>query len=311
MNLIITGGLGHIGSYLIRYFADQDKISSITIVDSLITQRIASLFNLPTGMNYHFIEKDVRELQLSDLNLAGEDTVCIHLAAITDAAASFSISEELFKNNYESTLAVIKLCIENDFCLIFPSTTSVYGTQELLVAEDCLDLKPQSPYAECKLLEEKAIVDACNLGMKGVILRLGTIHGISPGIRFHTAVNKFCYLASTGKPLTVWRSAMKQMRPYLALSDASRAISHVIEKNIFDAEIYNVLTMNRTVEEIVKIIEKTKKVEIEYVENKIMNQLSYEVSSKKFVETGFSFNGDIVKDVSDTMRLFESLDHEF
>ena len=41
-----------------------------------------------------------------------------------------------------------------------------------------------------------------------------------------------------------------------------------------------------------------------------MNQLSYEVSSRKFEETGFQFRGNLQKDVSDTMKLLSGVYHE-
>ena len=48
--------------------------------------------------------------------------------------------------------------------------------------------------------------------MKFIILRFGTIYGVSSGMRFHTAVNKFCYQAAFNKPLTVWKTALNQKK---------------------------------------------------------------------------------------------------
>ena len=62
-----------------------------------------------------------------------------------------------------------------------------------------------------------------------MILRLGTIFGVSRGIRFHTAVNKFCLQSATNKPLTIWKTAMYQKRPYLDINDAIRCFSFIIK----------------------------------------------------------------------------------
>ena len=73
-----------------------------------------------------------------------------------------------------------------------------------IVDESCevKDLKPQSPYAETKLKEEKLIKDLVSSNqLKAIICRFGTIYGISPGMRFHTAVNKFCWQAAFGQSL--------------------------------------------------------------------------------------------------------------
>jgi nucleoside-diphosphate-sugar epimerase len=117
--------------------------------------------------------------------------------------------------------------------LIFPSTTSVYGSQADEVDEDCLisDLKPQSPYAEVKL---RAVRLLQNLGeekgLSFVICRFGTIFGTSDGMRFHTAINKFCWQAVMGQPLTVWRTALHQHRPCLDLGDVVEAIKFIIQE---------------------------------------------------------------------------------
>ena len=67
------------------------------------------------------------------------------------------------------------------------------------------NLFAQSPYARTKINEERYIKK--NL-KKYIILRLGTIVGVSEGMRFHTAVNKFCYQASLNQPLTIWKNSM-------------------------------------------------------------------------------------------------------
>ena len=58
------------------------------------------------------------------------------------------------------------------------------------------------------------------------------------------------------QPLTIWRTAYDQKRPYLDLSDAIRAIAHIIEHDLFDGRVYNVLTLNATVRNIVEAIRK-------------------------------------------------------
>ena len=122
--------------------------------------------------------------------------------------------------------------------------------------------------------------------MKAVTFRFGTIFGVSPGMRFHTAVNKFCWQAAMGLPITVWSTAYEQKRPYLDLDDACNAIVHAIKKDLFDGEIFNVLTLNATVKEIVELIKEfVPDLKVEFVDSPIMNQLSYEVSTQKGTET--------------------------
>lgn len=312
MKIVITGGLGHIGSYLIRHLNESLKVDRIMVIDSLQTQRFASLFDINGASNISFFEKEAGKVKPEEILQYGKVDCVIHLAATTDAAGTANKRDELLENNLGTTNSVIALCAELQIPMIFPSSTSVYGSQSTLVDETCKELFPQSPYAESKLLEEQAIQTAANKGLEGVVLRLGTIHGISPGMRFHTAVNRFCFQASTNAPLTVWKTAMNQYRPYLALDDACRAIAHVISKQLFDGEIYNVVTSNHTVLEILRAIEMEigRPCAVEYVESQIMNQLSYEVSSDKFKKTGFDFRGSLQKDVEETMRLLAGISND-
>jgi UDP-glucose 4-epimerase len=307
MKIIVTGAIGHIGSYVIRDLGIQFPKSEIVMIDNMMTQRYPSLFNLPTVGNYHFIEGDVNSIDLKTV-FSGADVV-IHLAAITDAAGSFDRAEELENNNYQSTVKVANACIETGASLIALSSTSVYGTQNDVVDEDCSEeeLQPQSPYATTKLKEEELIAKLCKeKGLKAIHCRFGTIFGASAGMRFHTAVNKFCWQAAMGQPISVWSTAYDQKRPYLDLLDASRAIELIIKNNIFDGRIYNVLTNNSTVREVVDVIrEFIPDLEVGFVDSKIMNQLSYEVLDNRFKSQGFTSAGSLKRGIGETISLLK------
>lgn len=307
MKILITGSLGHIGSYLIRYLHIYYPNSNIVMIDNLMTQRFSSLFNMPIDGKFTFINADITNFNLD--TIIEENDVVIHLAAITDAAGSFEKSNLVELNNFNSTVSVAESCLRKKSLLITLSSTSVYGTQNELVTEDCLpnELNPQSPYAETKLKEEDFVKNlVTKFGLKATICRFGTIFGISAGMRFHTAVNKFCWQAVMNEPITVWSTAFNQKRPYLDLKDAARAFKHIIDSNLFYGETYNILTLNTTVKEIVEEIKvNVPNLKIDFVSNKIMNQLSYEVSNLKFIKTGFEFNGNLNDGIKQTIDLLK------
>jgi len=313
LKIIVTGAIGHIGSYIVRDLGVQFPKAEIVMIDNMMTQRYASLFNLPPLGNYHFIEDDVNSIDLKTL-FSGANVV-IHLAAITDATGSFDRAEELENNNYQSTVKVANACIETGASLIALSSTSVYGTQNDVVDEDCSEeeLLPQSPYATTKLKEEKLIAKLCKeKGLKAIHCRFGTIFGASAGMRFHTAVNKFCWQAVMGRPISVWRTAYDQKRPYLDLLDASRAIELIIKNNIFDGRVYNVLTNNSTVREVVDVIrEFVPDIEVGFVDSKIMNQLSYEVLDNRFKSQGFISAGSLRRGIGETVSLLSNSNTKF
>ena len=97
---------------------------------------------------------------------------------------------EIFKNNLGIFTNVIKYCKKNSSKLIHISSTSVYGEQKGIVDENCNKLKPKSPYAEIKVKEERILMKNKSK-IKYITFRFGTISGVSKGMRFHTAINKF------------------------------------------------------------------------------------------------------------------------
>lgn len=311
MKIVVTGAIGHIGSYVIRDLAVQFPGAEIVMIDNMMTQRFPSLFNLPPLGQYRFIEGDVTTMDLRPV--MRDAHAVVHLAAITDAAGSFDKAAELEANNFQATAKVAEACAEAGARLIAPSSTSVYGTQNEVVAEDCSpeELKPQSPYATTKLKEEQLIAQLCaSRGLKAISCRFGTIFGASPGMRFHTAVNKFCWQATMGQPITVWTTAYDQKRPYLDLFDAARAIAFIIGKDLFDGRIYNILTHNLSVRDVVDTIrEFVPELKVSFVDNAIMNQLSYEVSCERFLSEGFAFAGSLRRGVGETIGLLRRANH--
>ena len=307
MKILITGALGHIGSRLIRELPDMLPEAEIRMIDNMLTQRYCSLFNLPQHSCYTFMESDILTCDL-DVVLEGVDVV-VHLAAITDAASSFNKKELVEEVNFSATVRLAQSCLKRGCALIFISTTSVYGTQNETVDENCTleELKPQSPYAESKLRAEGVLKELGQQGLQFTILRFGTIFGTSIGMRFHTAVNKFVWQACMQLPITVWRTALDQKRPYLDLGDAVKALGFVISNRLFNVDIYNVVTTNSSVREIVSIIEShIPDTEITLVDERIMNQLSYMVDNTKFRSKGFEFSGDIRESIAESINLLKA-----
>jgi nucleoside-diphosphate-sugar epimerase len=231
---------------------------------------------------------------------------------MTNAEKSFGKEKEMYRNNLNCLKTVMKYCINRNTKLIHLSSTSVYGKQTDLVDENCEKkfLKPQSPYAEIKLIEERLLKKNSN-NLKYNTFRFGTIAGVSKGIRFHTAVNKFCFNAAIGEKIKVYKTALHQYRPYLSIRDSFKVFKFCLEKNFFKNDIFNALSGNFTVNQILNKIKKfKKKINIVYVNSPIMNQLSYHVDDQKIKNKGLMLKSNIEVDIKDTLSLFKYLKNE-
>lgn len=311
MRILVTGGIGYIGSELIRRIVLNPAVESVTILDNCSSQRYASLFHLPCTKPYRFIEGDILKGEDLDLALRGINAV-VHLAGITNAPQTYNIADEVQKVNYDGTKQLIQTCVERGVRqFIFASTTSIYGPVPGVAREDraeC-DLLPQSPYATSKLAAEKEVLDASRDGdFSGVCLRFGSVFGPSPGMRFHTFLNNTIWRAVTGKPVTVMSAFMELTRPFLALQDAVNAVEFVLDRPDLGSEIYNVVTLNVKLGQIISEIQKNApEMEINYTDERVLNQISYYVDDSKLKKTGFYYQGDLGANVRQTFNMLGAL----
>lgn len=306
MAILITGGLGYLGSRLIRELPRYPEFSDeeIRILDNFRQPRFHVLWNLPVYVDYNFVECDIRDYDGVREAMDGVDTV-FHLAAITDAKSTFDIPEETWDVNYDGALNVFEAARDvgvNDFINV--STCSVYGPTEREITED-FECEPESPYGEAKLAAEQEILDRSGGEMNVTALRLGTVYGWTRGMRFDTVVDKFALLAATGQPLTVYKDAEDQKRPYLHVQDAVRSMLFAATE-LGGGETYNVVGENGRLQDVVDAIQQHfRDVEIEYIEVEQLNQLSYIVSDEKIRSNGFEPCYDLddgVKELADKFR---------
>jgi nucleoside-diphosphate-sugar epimerase len=310
MKVLITGACGHIGSFVAENIHKIKSISKAILVDNLKSNRFNSLYNLERKNNLSFFLRDLNNLKT--LNDFHNVDVIIHCASMTNAEKSFGKEKEMYKNNLNCLKTVMKYCKNRNTKLIHLSSTSVYGKQTDLVDENCEKkfLRPQSPYAEIKLIEEKLLKKNSNK-LRYNTFRFGTITGVSKGIRFHTAVNKFCFNAAIGEKIEVYKTALHQYRPYLSIRDSFDVFKFCLEKNFFENDIFNILSGNFTVNQILNKIKKiNKKIKIVYVNSPIMNQLSYHVDNQKIKNKGLVLKSNIDVDIKDTLSLFKYLKNE-
>ena len=147
---------------------------------------------------------------------------------------------------------------------------------------------------ETKLKEENLVRSLKTKGLKAIDLSLWDDLWFVARDAFPHRRQQILLAGSDGQPLSVWRTAYDQKRPYPDLSDAVRAFPHIIEHDLFDGRVYNVSTLNATVRRDRRcrsVVCAARKDIIR--DSPIMNQLSYEVSAQRFLERDFVLTGDL------------------
>ncbi len=292
LKILVTGGAGYIGSQLIRDLGEDPRFagSQVVIYDSMRDERFQSLMHLPESGRYDFHYGDLQDAD--ELIAAAQDCdVIVHLAALTNAVVSFGRAEETEEVNYNGTENVLAAADRSPTVrrVIYASTCSVYGETSGCVDERS-ECHPESPYARFKLQGERSVqaLSGRTFGrVLGTSLRLGTVFGLSPGLRVHTVVNIFALHGALGMPITVFGTG-DQYRPFVHVRDASSAFLFALTTPETQELVLNVVGENATVNQILSYVKpRFPKLKVRREPGRHLNQLSYEVDGSALRQLGW------------------------
>ncbi|MEX2007733.1 MAG: NAD(P)-dependent oxidoreductase [Candidatus Levyibacteriota bacterium] len=254
MKILVTGGAGYLGSVLVGKLLERGH--EATVLDALMFGG-ESILPFIYNKKFTFIKADVRKVETLSDSFEGIDAV-FHLAALVGEPAC-SPNPILTKQiNHESTVRVAEVAREKGIKrFIFSSTCSNYGVSNLndLATEES-PLNALSLYAETKIDAEKDLLKLSNDKFSVTILRLATIFGLSPRMRFNLLINEMVREAFVKKRLLLYKE--EAWRPYTHTEDAAEALIAVLDADgtKVESEIFNVGTENYQKIELVNIIKK-------------------------------------------------------
>ena len=144
-NILITGGLGFIGSHIADKLMESNHI---TIIDNLSTGNIKNLKN-PEHENLKIVKEDLRNSNLKDLT--SDIDYIFHLAAMASVPLSVENPIECNDVSVNATVKLLKAAADNDVeKIVFSSSSAVYGENRNMPLKETEPLMPTSPYAASK-----------------------------------------------------------------------------------------------------------------------------------------------------------------
>jgi nucleoside-diphosphate-sugar epimerase len=242
--VLVLGGAGYLGSVLVRQLLDAGR--RVRVLDSFMFGE-QSLDEVKAHPNCELVRGDVRDIGVVVRCMNRCDAV-IHLAAIVGDSACEENEQLAVEVNRAATRMLTDVAVECGVGqFIFASSCSVYGASDSFVDEQSV-VNPLSMYSGMKLDSEQILLRAKSPTFAPTILRLGTLFGLSPRMRFDLVVNLFVARAVFMRAIIV--SNGSQWRPLIHVQDAARAFVAILEAPTegVAGEMFNVGSLGQNVQ---------------------------------------------------------------
>lgn len=298
--IVITGGLGYIGTELCKIYSGEARFKNIVVMDSrFVSERVKQI----TDWGMTFIQGSILDEKLMS-QILEDATLVYHLAGVTDVAYTKTQSNvekdnEIKAYGIDGTRNVIKYIPDN--CkIVFPSTHVVYEG----FSETKFDIKEDEPtcpvltYSNGKVQSE---MDLKESNLNYVIVRLGSVYGYSTDtMRINIMPNLFSKIASQNGTISLFSGGV-QYKSLVNLIDVVRAMKFLGDSNI-SRETFHLTNENMTIKNVAEICKNyNPSVNIIETNDEIPN-LGYTLSNQKLLSTGFKFLYNIESSIEEMIR---------
>ena len=296
--ILITGGLGYIGTELAKILSGYSRQHKITVIDkAFYSSRINNLKNW--GIDY----KQLDILNKGELKKFIYDfDVIYHLAGITEvprvsSESNNSANKEIKEVGVLGTKNIINF--SNPNCkIIFPSTHVVFEGLPSVKKSIDENVIPQ-PVLEYSKTKYQSEIDLIKSGKNYIILRLGSVYGKSDdSTRLNIMPNLFAKITAIDGELSLFGGG-KQLKSLVNVVDVARALQFVGDNEKIKKEIFHISNETFTVKQVADICKRVNKnIRIKLTDDEIPN-LGYGLSSKKIKKMGFKYLYDLPNSISE------------
>lgn len=305
--IVITGGLGYIGTELCKLYSGESRFKDITIVDNkFVSERVKQLRDW--GINFkqgHILDKKfIKEV------LDGVDVV-YHLAGITDVAytrteSNYEKDKEIKEVGIDGSRNIINFSPKK--CkIIFPSTHVVYegfDKTKFDITED-VEPTPVLTYSIGKVITEN---DLKKSDKNYIVVRLASVYGYSSDtMRINIMPNLFSKISSQNGTIKMFSGGI-QHKSLVSVFDVARCLKFMAESNDISREIFHCSNENMTVKEVAELCKEINpNMRLVETDDEIPN-LGYTVSNKKLLSVGFEFRYNIKECIKDMIESWSKKD---
>ncbi len=319
MKILVTGGLGFIGSNFILKSLEQPDIEIINVDAELYGSSHSNLSKIKNSKRYNFIKGNISNKKFMEEQIQKCDAV-VNFAAESHVDRSISDANPFLVSNIRGAFTILDIVTKQKKRMIQISTDEVYGSLPEGTADEYSKFNPSSPYAATKAAAELLINSYFTTFNSDVIITRCT-NNFGPRQFVEKLIPKTIILANKNLKIPIYGKG-KNIRDWIFVDDHCNAIEMALFKGK-SGESYNVSANNEIdnltiVNKILKIMDKSEDL-IQFVEDRPGHDFRYSMTSKKISEelgwkTKTSFekglektikwyldNPDILNDISQTV----------
>ncbi len=308
MKLLVTGGLGFIGSnFILHVLKSYKDIKIINVDDMLYGSNINNLSEIKDSKNYKFVRGNITDLNLMN-KLISESDIVINFAAESHVDRSISNAKPFIDSNIYGVFTILEIIKEKHKKLIHISTDEVFGSLESKSADEYFRFNPSSPYASSKASAELLINSYIKTyGCDCIITRCTNNYG--PRQFPEKLIPKTIILASQEKKIPIYGTG-KNMRDWIYVDDHCDGIMNVLMKGK-SGESYNMSANNEVdnltiIKKILSLMDKSPDM-IEFVEDRPGHDFRYSMNSSKIKQKlGWTSKTDFEEGLTKTIEWYFS-----
>ncbi len=307
MKILVTGGLGFIGSNFILEICKNNPNWCITNIDAeLYGSNKMNLSDINDNQNYKFVKGNISDKPLME-KLIFEHEVVINFAAESFVDRSIAEAKPFLDSNINGIFTILEKMKKLKKKLIHISTDEVFGSLTKESADEEHRFNPSNPYSATKASAE-LLINAYHLtyDCDCVITRCTNNYG--PRQFPEKLIPKIIHLANQNKKIPIYGNG-KNIRDWIFVKDHCNAIIKVLEKGK-SGESYNIssnqeLDNMTIVRKILEIMNKNADL-IEFVEDRPGHDFSYSLNSSKITkEMGWKNTTSFEKGIEETIEWYQ------
>jgi len=281
MKLLVTGGLGFIGSNFILKLLQQDDVEITNVDAELFGSDHRNLSKIENSEKYNFVKGNISNKKLMEEQITKCDAV-VNFAAESFVDRSINDANPFLVSNIRGAFTILDIVTKQKKRMVHISTDEVFGSLTKGTADEQSKFNPSSPYAATKAAAE-LLINSYSITFDSDVIITRCTNNFGPRQFIEKLIPKIIILANKNLKIPIYGEG-KNIRDWIYVDDHCDAVERVLF-NGKAGESYNVSANNEVdnltiVEKILGIMGKSDDL-IEFVEDRPGHDFRYSMSSKR------------------------------